>query len=192
MEVSAPPATPLGALSWEHLHIREVLRIIAAQLRRMETDGDMDFLLTANALSYMLAFPSRVHHPKEDAVFERLASRDPTCRDLVAQIRQQHLEIYEMERWLKAMALRRPLPISFEATRMVAFGREYLRLQREHIRTEEELLYPRARQVLTPEDWEQVASSVEAIDDPLSVEPPLETFQLLYDCIVRDASRASG
>ena len=190
MEATATYAACLSGLNQDHVRIREVLRVIAAELRRMDLSGGMDFLLVANAVGYMLAFPSRIHHPKEEVLFQCLAQRDPTCRTLVEQVAEQHLEIYEVEKWLKGMVLRRPLPISFEAKQLIAFGREYLRLQREHIRTEEEVLYPRAREVLKPEDWLQVERSVEAIEDPLSLDPPQEMFQLLHDCIIRDAQRA--
>jgi hemerythrin-like domain-containing protein len=187
MDVSGYHGTPIEKLVLEHFRMREILSIFAAQLQQLELGREVDFALAANAVSYMRAFPSRVHHPKEDAIFERLALRDPDCRELVQQILEQHLQIYEIERWLKGMALRRPLPHSDEAKRLVAFGREYQRLQREHCRVEESVLFARAQEVLTQQDWKEMDQAVEAIDDPLSGDMPHEAFQLLHECIVRES-----
>ena len=170
--------------------MRKVLRLVAAELDRQEAGGPAEFLLVADALEYMHAFPSQVHHPKEDAIFERLSHRDPGCSGLVAELREQHLQLYEVEGWLRSMALRRPSPGGAESERFIRFGREYLRLQRDHARSEEAVLFPRSMEVLDPDDWARVKAIVQEIDDPLSGEQQEGAFQLLYQCLLRDAGGA--
>lgn len=173
----------IEALRREHLRMREVLALIAAELDRHEQDGTADFLLVAKALSYMQAFPSRVHHPKEDVIFERLAIRDPAYRLRVEELREQHLQIYEVEIWLKAMALRCPAPGTTETRRFISFGHEYLKLQYDHIRVEDHVLFPRALEVLQLGDWAQVAVQVQDMEDPLSGTAPAEEFRVLYESL---------
>jgi len=186
MDVQPSAATTLASLRQEHERMGAVLQLVARQLDTLESGGGADFPLLGHALAYMHAFPSQVHHPKEDALFGRLALRDPACRSMVREIREQHLQIYEIEIWLKAMALHRPASGAGEAMRFISFGREFLRLQRDHARTEEMTLFPRALQVLDRDDWEQVAAAVSHSDDPLDDEHRREDFQILYDCLLRE------
>jgi hemerythrin-like domain-containing protein len=181
MDVPSSLATLVIGLRREHLRMREVLGLVAGQLDRLGRGEHPDFQLTADALSYMRSFPSQVHHPKEDAIFGRLARRAPDCGRLVGEICEQHLQIYEVETWLKGMALRRPLHGSVEAQRFISFGREYLRLQRDHAHTEDTLLFPRALEVLDQDDQDCIAGMVEETEDPLFGECPQAEFQLLYE-----------
>lgn len=168
--------------------MRSVLALIGGQLERMERGEDPDFVLLANALYYMRKFPSQVHHPKEDLIFERLVVADPSYRQEVERIHEQHEQIYELEEWLVEMTLANPMMGTSAAKRLTEFGRLYLQLQRDHSMTEEKLLFPRAEAVLTAKDWGKVVHLVKEVEDPLFGQHRGGRFQTLYDYIMRESA----
>jgi hemerythrin-like domain-containing protein len=184
------PSTVIDALRREHANMRSVLVLIGQELDKLERDNDPNYVLLANGLYYMRKFPSLVHHPKEDLIFERLAAADGGYKQEVERVRKQHQEIYEFEDWLIELALNTPKRGSTAATRLRDFGRHYLQTQREHSETEERVLFPRALQVLTGKDWAAVSRESQQVNDPLFGEHGGERYQLLYDHIMRESSMA--
>lgn len=178
----------INALRREHTQMRSVLNIVATVLADMEAGKVGDFVLLANALYYMRKFPGTVHHPKEEAIFERLAAADPMWKKEVDQARSQHREIYELEEWLMEMALNAPKPGTQSRARLLEFGRHYVDLQRKHSEGEEKYLFQPAEEFLTAKDWKEIGQKFKAINDPLFGVHPGERYELLYEHLLRQAS----
>lgn len=179
---------PIDGLRREHSNMRSVLALIGRQLDLLETETGHDPVLLMNALYYMRKFPGAVHHPKEDAIFERLATVDPAWRAEVDRLREQHHEIYQLEDWLIEAALEAPKPGDALRGRLIEFGRHYLQLQRQHSEFEEKMLFPQALASLKPSEWNLIAARFRAVDDPLFGEHPGERFHLLYEHLLREAA----
>ena len=186
--IGAAASTPLDGLRREHSNMRGVLALIDRQLALLEAETGNDLVLLMNALYYMRKFPGAVHHPKEDAIFERLAVTEPSWRGEVDRLREQHHEIYQLEDWLMEAALGAPKPGDPLRSRLIEFGRHYLQLQRLHSEFEEKTLFPQALTSLKPADWASIAARFRAVDDPLFGERPGERFHLLYEHLLREAA----
>jgi len=184
------PSNIIDSLRREHANMRSVLVLIRQELDKLVGDQEPNFVLLANALYYMRKFPSLVHHPKEDLIFERLAAVDEGYKGEVERVRQQHQDIYGLEEWLIELALNIPKRDTSGRNRMREFGEHYLQTQREHSETEERVLFPRALQVLGSKDWAAVAHKSKDIEDPLFGEHGGERYELLYDHIMRESSLA--
>ena len=168
--------------------MRSVLVLIDRQLDLLEAETGSDPILLVNALYYMRKFPSLVHHPKEDAIFERLVAIEPAWKAEVDTLRAQHREIYELEDWLIEATLDVPKAGTPARARLIEFGRHYLDLQRRHSEAEEKLLFPQALASLKPRDWDIIDKSFKAVEDPLFGEHRGERFHLLYEYIMREAA----
>jgi len=179
---------PINTLRREHTNMRSVLVLVRDQLALLEARHAPDFVLLANALYYMRKFPGTVHHPKEDAVFERLAELDPSCRPVVERARRQHQEIYDLEDWLIETALNAPKPGTQIRARLVEFGRHYLDLQRQHSEAEEQLLFPVAARQLLTKDWAEIKRRFKQIDDPVFGIHPGDRYELLYEHLMRESA----
>jgi len=177
----------INALRVEHANMRSVLVLIRDQLGILESGSVPDFVLLANALHYMRRFPGQVHHPKEDLIFERLQRRAPETRKTIEQARREHRQIYEQEEWLIECALNAPKPGTQSRTRLLDIGREYLEIQRRHSEREEHELFPKAVEVLTDEDWAEVARQFQRVDDPLFGPNPGERYELLYEHLMQQS-----
>lgn len=182
------PRSPLDGLRREHANMRSVLVLIDRQLDLLEAETGSDPILLVNALYYMRKFPSLVHHPKEDAIFERLVAIEPAWKTEVEKLRAQHREIYELEDWLIEATLDVPKAGTPARTRLLEFGRHYLDLQRQHSEAEEKLLFPQAMVSLKPRDWDLIDKQFKAVEDPLFGEHRGQRFHLLYEYIMREAA----
>ena len=141
-------ANPINALRQEHANMRSVLVLIRDVLDAIETGKEPDFVLLANALYYMRKFPGRVHHPKEDMIFAKLALADPNLAADVDLAHRQLKEIYELEDHLIEEALNLPKAGSLARGRLLDMGRHYLEMQRKHSEGEERVLFPSATKLL--------------------------------------------
>jgi hemerythrin-like domain-containing protein len=178
---------PISVLRREHANMRSILELVSTLLQAIEAGHAPDFILFANALYYMRKFPGQVHHPKEDLIFSLLCARDPSVIDEVSYARDEHKEIYEMEDWLVEMALNAPRPGTTGRQRMLEFGRHYIDVQKRHSEREERLLFPRAQEMLTDQDWAEVAAKFKQIDDPLFGRHGEDRYETLYEHLMQRA-----
>ncbi len=179
--------SPIDGLRREHANMRSVLALVSHQLDNIERIGGADYVLLANALYYMRKFPSHVHHPKEDAIFKRLAELDPAWKAEVEKVQKQHQEIYALEDELLEMTLDNPRDGSEAVAAIMEKGRRYMQLQRQHSEKEEKLLFPQALATLTARDWIAVAALVREAEDPLFGLHGSGRYRMLYEHIMRES-----
>lgn len=161
-----------------------VLGLIRIQLDLLARHADTDITLLGNSLYYMRKYPSAVHHPKEDAVFERLLAIGAHASDEIRRTMRQHQELYVLEDQLIDMALgsdRRAPP------RLLELGHQYLRTHAEHMQTEEATIFPEALRRLSLSDWRHINSRFRHIDDPVFGVRVGERYRLLHDFLLRAA-----
>ncbi|HVC28873.1 MAG TPA: hemerythrin domain-containing protein [Gammaproteobacteria bacterium] len=175
-------------LRLEHADMRRVIILIRLQLDLLERHAQPDLVLLANALYYMRKFPSVVHHPKEELIFEKLVARGAPVQKEVEQLHVQHQEIYALEDNLIELALALQKGDSQARTRLLEFGRHYIAIQAMHAETEERILFPAAQQNLRANDWKDVRKKSVRIEDPLFGSNPTERYRNLYDYLLREAA----
>lgn len=177
---------PITKLQHEHGNIWRVQAAIRNQLDLLEHGGVADAVLLANAFYYMRKFPSVVHHPKENLVFDRLVKMGAPVQDLVKRLHAQHVELYVLEEMLVELALQLPAGRSECRNRMLLLGRQYLATQAEHMQTEEQTVFPQARRRFRSRDWKAIREQAREIEDPMFDGQATERFQYLYDYMMRE------
>src|SRR5215212_12158027 len=127
--------------------------------------------------------PDAYHHPREDAMFVRLAKRDPHLVKRIAELQRAHRTIGSAGRQLLA-ALER-LPQDSRANDSVtARIRDYVSAMREHMAIEERDLFPRAREVLDADDLAEVDRAFTRVVDPI-FEASVRDAYAAYNPVVR-------
>ncbi|MDE2234268.1 MAG: hemerythrin domain-containing protein [Gammaproteobacteria bacterium] len=172
----------------EHAGMRKIIFVIRSQLDLIERHAEPDLILLTNALYYMRKFPSVVHHPKEELIFEKLLARGAPVQKEVEQLHAQHEEIYALEDNLIELALALQKGDPKAQAQLLEFGRHYLAVQALHVETEERILFPSALQNLKAYDWKHVRKQAVSIDDPLFGSNPSERYRYLYDYLLREAA----
>lgn len=181
--------------------IRDEHRSIAAVLHGLifltHEIGDRgarpDFRVLRAMLDYIVAFPEKLHHPKEDRhLFARLRARSPQSAALLEQLEAEHVRGGELIRQLQESLL------AYEregAARFVDFRRAvdaYADFHWAHMRREEDEMLPLAEKTLTAADWSAIGAAFKENDDPLFGIKPKEEFEQLFHRIVQLAPPPIG
>jgi hemerythrin-like domain-containing protein len=151
----------------EHANFSRLLDILEKQLDEFHAGGKPNYELMTDIVSYLRHFPDLHHHPREDAAFALLEKHDPAMKLPLERLKQEHRVIATAgEDLLRALSEVESDALVARAA-VEAFAAVYLVYYRHHIRNEEREVLPRAKQLLTDEDWEAVAAAAPGGRDPL-------------------------
>jgi hemerythrin-like domain-containing protein len=164
-----PVAQPLmDALRAEHRHMATVMQLLADQLKAIEAGELVDTHVVYEIMHYMVTWPDRFHHPREDLIYARVAEITPSMADDVDTLQRDHDNtaksgrglLRDIERWRIG-----------EITGLVVVnnGRAYIDHIHEHMNVEEKLVFPRIEQMLTLQDWRELAEDdqLQAVSRPV-------------------------
>jgi hemerythrin-like domain-containing protein len=136
-------------------------------------------------LYYLDTFAERVHHPKEDQyLFDALKRRGAGADALIAELEKEHASGEQALRRLEQFLVRyeeggdKEFPVF--AREIESFVAGYW----DHMRKEEERVFPLAEKLLKAEDWASVDRAFEQNRDPLTAERETRDFQKLFTRIV--------
>jgi hemerythrin-like domain-containing protein len=181
--------------------IRDEHRSIAAILHGMEflvqkiraRKKKVDPRVFHAMLYYLDTFSERIHHPKEDRfLFKAMRERSAEADTHIADLEEEHARGEDALRRLAQCLIRyeeggeREFP---------AFEREvenFVRNYRDHIRKEEDVVFPLAERLLSAQDWQAIDHAFEENRDPLAGERDTRDFEKLFARIVNLAPPPIG
>ena len=176
----------------EHRALAAVLSGLSEFTEGMATGRfDPDFELLTAMIMYVTELPEKVHHPKEDDyLFAKLRQRDPDIAVVLDDLQKEHREgpgrtvalIDMLDRY------RRLGESELPAFRDAVKG--YVDEQWQHMSKEETQVLPRAREVLSADDWAGIDAAFAANDNPW--EGPAGTYRQLFTQIVNIAPAPIG
>ncbi len=185
----------LGALKTEHHNLAQVLNCLSEEVERIRgLDEKPDLDLLFSIVYYIRVFPDRYHHPKEDEyLFKRLRQRTHEADQVLGELEREHADferlLKTLEQALRDYDQRYPNGLD-ELERQVE---EYLDIQWQHMRKEEEHVLPIAEKALLDEDWAATNNAFLRHDDPMFGENVRTGFEALRHRIVKETdSRLSG
>ncbi|AVR88067.1 hemerythrin domain-containing protein [Thauera aromatica] len=177
----------------EHLAISAVLYTLRYLVREMRAGTPPDFTLLKAILDYIVSYPDRWHHPKEDEfLFAAIKRRTHEADALVARLEREHQLGYPMIELLKEklIAFRNGDKGADQA--FFELAERYVGFEWAHLHAEEDLLLPLAERVLVAEDWATIGAAFRAHDNPLFGIKPGEEARTLYQTILRLAPAPIG
>jgi hemerythrin-like domain-containing protein len=171
----------IRTLKDEHLAIASVLFGLRQAVGRIrEGVAAPDFVLLRAMLDYVVAFPERLHHPKESRyLFGALAARHPPARPLIDELESEHV------RGAASIESLRSVLDGYERDRntldaLVRAVDDYARFHWQHMEKEESVLLPLASRHLVAADWERIAGAFRDNDNPLRGIQPKGEVDALY------------
>jgi hemerythrin-like domain-containing protein len=183
-------ADPLAVWHTEHINFAQLLNILEEQVAAFHRDESPNYALMGDILYYMRNFSDRVHHPREDVAYARLAERDPSIQLVVNRLLQEHRVLATAGDELLTRINEAGGDVVIPRAALEAAAATYLVYYRHHLSTEERDVMPHAAQVLTEQDWAAVDAAVPASPDPLFGGNVLERFETLRRQIDLDAKVA--
>jgi hemerythrin-like domain-containing protein len=184
-------ADPLAEWHADHINFARLLDILDEQVAALREGGSPNYALMGDVLYYMRHFTDRVHHPREDVAYARLAERDPGARLVVNRLLQEHRVIAVAGEELLNRINEAAGDVVMPRADLEAAAATYLVYYRHHLSSEETGVMPLADRVLTEHDWAAVDATVPASPDPLFGVNVLTRFETLRKQITLDA-KASG
>jgi len=178
----------------EHRTIAAILHGMEYLVREIRARGRKIDPRVFHAMIYYLdTYSERMHHPKEDQyLFALLRQRSDEAGELIAALEQEHAGGEEALRRLAQSVIRYEEGGDKE---FPAFEREvgnFVQGYRNHMRKEEDLLFPLARRLLTPLDWVMIDEAFRENRDPLAAERETKDFEKLFTRIVELAPPPIG
>ncbi len=174
-------------LKADHGNISHLLTTLEEQMDVVHAEENADFELMHDIMVYMTHYPDHTHHPMEDLVFQKLTSYDSSAGGLVTRLRREHAGLVEKGQHFTEMLRHVVDGALVERVVLENTGRDYIAFLRSHMEIEDRDAFPRAEQALSDEDWEDVASNIEARADPVFGPIIADEFRSLYDYIQRES-----
>ena len=169
----------------DHGHWTRILAVIDAEIAKLMADETPDFEILEDAMRYMTYYPDVVHHPKEDALFDKLKSRDPEISEVVEKVRREHVSLAEKSQQFFEIVKKTNSNEFSSKYEMIEKGRDYVRTLRTHVNQEEGGLFKAAVRLLNEDDLNEVQAAYDAYHDPLFGAEVEEKYRELYDYITR-------
>jgi nucleotide-binding universal stress UspA family protein/hemerythrin-like domain-containing protein len=173
---------PLAIIRDEHRSIAAVIHGLEFLVRRARESGSPPPLPLLRAMvHYVIAFPEKLHHPKEDAyLFRKLRARtrefDATLDELERHHDEGHAIVAELTRSIDTYEAN---PNGGSA-RFAAAVERFATTQMQHMAIETKVILPAAQQHLTDDDWREIESAFAGNDDPRLAVDNDEEFRQLF------------
>jgi hemerythrin-like domain-containing protein len=179
---SDPSLSAIALIRDEHRALAAVLHALQRLARAVrEGRAAPDFELLAAILYYVDVFPERLHHPKEDVhLFGALRRRTRTLDPLLDRLEREHAESARLVAGLHRALVHFQGGAPSGLAEFCASADAYAAFMFEHMRTEEERVLACASDLLTPEDWHELARAFREHEDPLFGARPTESFRRLH------------
>ena len=123
---AGPSEQPLmKALRAEHRHMATVMQLFVDQLKALEDGQGVDAHVLYEVMDYMVSWPDRYHHPREDLIYSRVAELDPKAADEVDTLQRDHDRTAEHGRQL-LRDIQAWRDGAYSAGKLVKAGRAYV------------------------------------------------------------------
>ena len=176
----------------EHANFTHLLDLLEQQVIAFRTDAHPDYELMLDVCDYLEHYPDRFHHPREDAAFALLVSKDASLKEQVGRLTHEHRIIAWVGKQLKSLLSACVDGSMVGRAEVEACASMYLVYYRQHLAEEERVIIPAADRLLNAADWAQVAIIVPVGRDPLFGDESLERFRGLRRLIALRAEAVSA
>lgn len=157
----------IDSLYSDHATLRRLFGALERQIQLFERGEHPDYEIMQAVVDYCLTYPDACHHPKEDALYRRLA-RTSDWEGPVHDLESEHAGLATLTRRVAKMLEQVLKEERMPREAVIAAAREFLERYHHHMDMEDEFFLPQARALLTPDELAEAESEVEEADDPLA------------------------
>lgn len=169
----------LERLFEDHAHIAKVLDFISDQAQMAASSKSADLEALTEAAEYLADYPTHFHHPLEDVLCEQLVRVRPATSSYVDGIRQEHTEVGSRLAQFRQLISDAWKGQTVTQADFASAAENFVTAERAHMNRENTELFPAAKSVLKPKDWEQLEERMAKTQDPLFGPSPSPRFGLL-------------
>ena len=176
----------LNIIRDEHRSIAAVLHGMQHLVRQIrERKTKIDPKVFRAMLYYLDTFSERMHHPKEDRfLFDPLRRRGAGSDALIAELEREHAEGGASLRRVEQCLIRYEEGGDKEFPEFAQEVDRFADGYWDHMRKEEEHVFPLAEKLFTAEDWDAIDRAFAENADPLERDRDEKDFRKLFSRIV--------
>jgi len=176
----------LNIIRDEHRSIAAVLHGMKELVRRIRERGEkVDPRVFRAMLYYLDTFTERMHHPKEDRyLFAPLRRLGAGPDALIAELEREHAEGDAALRRVEQCLIRYEEGGDREFAEFAGEVDRFVEGYWEHMRKEEEHVFPLATLLFTPSEWDAIDRAFKANNDPFAEDRNERDFRKLFSRIV--------
>jgi hemerythrin-like domain-containing protein len=160
-------ASQVGIWKQEHRNFAKLLDLLDAQVRVFHDGKTPDYQLMLDAIYYMVDYADRVHHPREDVVFERVAERVPESRSIIEGLKNEHGQLAATGQMLLGSLESVVNGLMLERGSVENEAQRYIAAFRRHMQAEEGDIITTAAATLTEQEWREIQRITAQQEDPL-------------------------
>ena len=168
----------------DHVNMARILKLINSEIEALAAEEPRNLEILDDAIRYMINFADKIHHAKEDIMFNRLMEAAPDTREMIEDILAEHQQIYKKGTEFQELVRAVEFGDFVLRDEIVAKGTDYVNTLYAHMSKEEENVLKRAREVLTDEDFADLDLHHGPNADPLFGEEIQKEYKDLYTYIV--------
>ena len=172
----------LDVLETDHRNLRRLLELAEAEVEKIAGSEAADLGLLADIIDYAAGYPTLVHRPREELVFELLRRRGTSAAP-TQEVLREHAALARSAARAKATVGELGQEVNLPRDRIVGDLRTLISAYRGHMASED-LLFAEARKLLDAADW----ASVERVGtgkDPLFEGRPEARYRRLAERLAR-------
>jgi len=179
-------AQALNIIRDEHRSIAAILHGMQHLVRQIrERKAKIDSRVFRAMLYYLDTFSERMHHPKEDRyLFDPLRRRGAGSEALIAELEREHADGGNAIRRVEQCLIRYEEGGEKEFPEFAGEVERFVEGYWEHMRKEEEKVFPLAQKLFTNDDWDAIDRAFKANVDPLADDRNERDFRKLFSRIV--------
>ncbi len=170
----------------DHINLAKLLDLLEEEVDRFCEERNPDYTLMREILDYIVHYPNEYHHPKEDAIFEKLVAIQPEAKASIRILRQDHEMLGNLTRELNDFLQMICVGQVVKRSTVARVARTYIVATRQHMKTEETEIFPLIEENLVESDWSSIEDTLEAQNnDPLLGKASRIPYENLYTHITR-------
>jgi branched-chain amino acid transport system ATP-binding protein len=182
----------LRIISEDHSNMWRLATTIDHVAGEIEDGALVDPAFFNAVFDYIDQFVDRFHHPKEDDyLFRLLRLRSDQAAAILDALQQEHRDGPQQLMALRA-SVAQAAQGAMAAPELVAMLRAYTTGLKSHMRQEEKLVMPLARETLTQKDWAEIDRAFLDNEDPLFGDKAKAEFRELFHRIASLAPESIG
>lgn len=174
----------IDSLRQDHRNFESLLQVLQQEVAIFERAERPDYEVLEALVGYFQGYPDSCHHPKEDAVFEKLKQRDPAAAESVGGLEKEHAELADRLRNFASVVQKVLDEHTLPRETFIEAARGFIEHEREHMRKEEETFFSAAEKALQDEDWADLDMKLSYETDPLFAQQPAQELAALRERIV--------
>jgi hemerythrin-like domain-containing protein len=169
----------------EHRVIERVLETLQAALQRAASNEQLQPAFFLDAAEFIQGYADDYHHRKEEGVlFEEMEAQGfPKEGGPIVVMLSEHEQARAYTRAMKSAAERWHEGDETAQTEVTRNAQGYVSLLRDHIYKEDNILYPMADQLLSPEDQERMAETFREMERTATSNGSLGRLLALVDTL---------